>query len=286
MPSLQCVAPITLYRKGGHQIGKKFRSDVVACGKCPPCLRKRQHGWIFRLQQEEKVSSSSAFITLTYEDQFLPFNDSGHMTLVTKDHQLFIKRLRKNIKEHFPEEIEKPIKYYAIGEYGDEKHRPHYHSIMFNLPTSYLDHPQLLEKDWQKGRTQIDPCNQKTIAYVTGYMKKTMYTEERDPLDDRKPEFSMMSKGLGANYLTQNRVKYYQQQLNPFLVVENGQKAPIPRYYKDQIFSKQQKEIINAKTEKHMQENPSWTDEKERHDIVSHQFHLQERKNNIKKRTL
>jgi hypothetical protein len=52
--------------------------------------------------------------------------------------------------------------------------------------------------------------------------------------DDRKPEFSLMSKGMGASYLTPQMVQYYRKKEIFCIVRESGQIISMPRYYKQQ----------------------------------------------------
>lgn len=284
---MQCLTPLTLYRTEGHRIGKDYRTDVVGCGKCPSCLRSRQAAWCFRLKEEQRISTSSAFLTLTYEDGKLPYSENGLMTLDVRDHQLFMKRLRKTVKTHFPN-AKKPIKYYMCGEYGELFFRPHFHSLIFNLPKEYLQHPELIERDWQKGFVDVGQVETRSIAYVTGYMHKTLYHTNQDPHDDRRKEFSTMSKGIGSSYLTPNRLDYYRRKLEPYLVIEEGQKMQIPRYYKDKMFSDPQKAVLNLKAKEHIDLNPTWTTEKQRADYIEQQFkrwkynQLLKRKTNFK----
>ena len=60
------------------------------------------------------------FITLTYDDAHLPYNQS----LSVRDFQLFMKRLRK--------EFGSGVRFFHCGEYGEKTGRPHYHAILFN----------------------------------------------------------------------------------------------------------------------------------------------------------
>lgn len=273
---MHCLTPITLYRKDGHRIGKEYRTDVVPCGKCPACLKRRQSGWVFRLEQEQKRSFSSAFLTLTYDNKYLPISENGFPTLDKKHHQLFIKRLRKTIKTHFNEEALAPIKYYSCGEYGTKTLRPHYHSVMFNLPQSFIENPDLVTRDWQLGNTMVAICNTATIGYVTKYINKTIFTEGTlSDQDDRQKEFSLMSKGLGENYLTEPRYGYYKKLLTPYLVIENGEKRSMPRYYKDKLYNKLDQAIIQQKTLKHLEENPTFTSAKHELDYIQAQFDKQ-----------
>lgn len=61
----------------------------------------------------------SYFVTLTYSDEKLPPNGS----LLKKDLQLFMKRLRSK----YPSQS---IRYFGVGEYGDQTKRAHYHIIV------------------------------------------------------------------------------------------------------------------------------------------------------------
>ena len=189
--------------------------------------------WVFRLKQEQKVSSSSYFLTLTYNEQNLPHTPCGRPTLYRRDHQLFMKRLRKREKGA-------KIKYYAVGEYGSSTERPHYHSIIFNV-----QNVENIYKSWEMGHVRIDECNGATMAYVAKYVNKQ--TKFKDRNDPRTPEFSNMSRGLGLSYLTPQMKKYMKSHLNPWLTLEDGLKMPIPRYYKDKTFTDTEKNIIAEK---------------------------------------
>ena len=96
----------------------------VPCGRCPVCSARRVSGWSFRLMKEGERSSSSYFITLTYDTNHVPISPKGYMSLSKTDIQKFFKRLRKTNEEK--------IKYYVVGEYGSKTMRPHYHIILFN----------------------------------------------------------------------------------------------------------------------------------------------------------
>ncbi len=193
---MPCLTPITLVRKTrGSRDNQNSLTDVVPCGKCPECHRRRQSGWAFRLEKEQLHSMTSAFTTLTYEDKYLPFSKHGNMTLRPSDHQKFMKKLRKKIRSDKRLTPNQPsLKYYAVGEYGATYERPHYHQIIFNLPQYYIDRPQIISDIWGMGSIQVAECNIKTINYVTGYIIKQIDNKSRHHLDDRIHEFSHMSK--------------------------------------------------------------------------------------------
>lgn len=218
----RCISPLLIRTSG--------RRDVVPCGKCNFCLATKRADWTFRLEQELKVAQSSYFITLTYEDQFLPFNPlSGLPELSKRDYQLFTKSLRKINSQV----VDWPLRYYAVGEYGTNTARPHYHAIMFNLSPLIS---QKLDQVWQKGNCLAGTVEPASIRYVTKYVinRDGEYT-------GREPPFSMMSKrpGLGANYLDTHK-SWHRQGLKNYTQV-NGVIGRLPRYYKEKMFSKLEK---------------------------------------------
>lgn len=222
-----CLTPVYL-KRDVHTIDG-YGTDKVPCGKCPACLRKRQQAWAFRLYQEYLQSETSAFITLTYSDETLPVSKNGYPTLNKKDFQLFMKRLRKK--------SDNKLKYYACGEYGGITDRPHFHAIVFNLPQIYTLDSLRMDKVWTKGATHLGNVTMASIGYTTKYMMKG-YFKRLSSLDDRTPEFSLMSKGMGQNFLTPQMIRYYEEKLRPYVTLKGGVKSPLPRYYKDKLYEK------------------------------------------------
>lgn len=163
-----CISPIKLRRTG----------ITVPCGKCNFCLQSQRADWTFRLNQELINCETAWFITITYDDEHLPtvagadeFGEYiGDIPTLRKEHvQKFMKRLRK---AHQLPHV--PIRYYTVGEYGTKTQRPHYHSIMFNLPFEAISLANVegktnLELIWGNGSVRVDPCNGATIHYVTKY---------------------------------------------------------------------------------------------------------------------
>lgn len=197
----------------------------VACGKCLPCKKNRVNQWSFRLMEQQKVSETSKFVTLTYDTEYVPITKNGFMTLVktSKDYQelvperqkherdvslqAFIKRLRyfeeqrialyngkKAALNKAKPTYAKKISYYAVGEYGSKRKRPHYHIILFNV----LD-DESIRKAWPFGNVHIDEVNNNTIDYTLKYMVKE--PQKRFKKYDAQLEFSIMSKGIGEDYL-------------------------------------------------------------------------------------
>ena len=156
----------------------------------------------------------------------LPQNGS----LVKKDLQLFFKRLRKNLNG-------RSIKYFACGEYGDEKQRPHYHAIIFGVGLNNEDKLIVMSSwnkcDWHNKRIRdnsfglVEP---ESIRYVCQYIDKKFTGElEQEVYTDsgRETPFRLLSQGIGAQYAYDN----VNQIINLGYITHKGTKNSIPRYY-------------------------------------------------------
>lgn len=239
-----CLSPIHL--KTGED---------VPCNRCANCIKRRAVGWSFRLLQEHKVSTTAHFITLTYSDKNVPISVNGFMSLRKVDVQRFLKRLRKAhifsyrlSKYKTVQSIppgEKSLKYYLCGEYGTTTERPHYHMILFN---ANID---LIQDAWDRGHIHYGEVTAASIMYTLKYMQKqspwTGSFYGYGELEDRQKQFSLMSKGLGKSYLTDSIKKFHLQDVTNYVycTLNGGEKIAMPRYFKDKIFTAEQKALIS-----------------------------------------
>lgn len=202
----------------------------VPCGRCPKCIKRKVSQWSFRLLQEEKHSLSAHFITLTYATRHLPFRNGG-WSICKRDVQLFIKRLRKSSGDG------SNIKYFAVGEYGGRFKRPHYHIIMFNAT------PELICKAWMKGHVHLGTVTGASVGYCLKYMSKRVWKRKVSTRKRGNPEFALMSKGIGKGYLTKKMISWHRKGKRMYCVLEDGKKVSLPRYYKDRLFCKVEKQV-------------------------------------------
>lgn len=252
-----CISPIILKNERARLTYSNSSTRSVPCGRCALCLKKRVNDWAFRLLNEIKISSSACFITLTYDNDNLPIDiftstyidyDTGEIKEYTypqaylkkDDFQRFIKRLRKEVpKQPYINKKGKTsyrsnIKYYACGEYGNNNtKRPHYHAVIFNLPQKYLNDISHLENIWQNGIVHIGDCNVATIKYVCKYINKRLNKKNTT----LPPEFALMSKNIGINWLNNNIINFYKRKLTYKATMQGGFQQSIPRYYKEKMFN-------------------------------------------------
>lgn len=103
----------------------------VPCGKCLACRVNRRREWTQRLLHEANFASSAYFITLTYDEEHLPFDEDGNPCVSKTDIQDFMQDLRNEYRGV-------TIRYFIGSEYGDLG-RPHYHGILYGAPAGICD---------------------------------------------------------------------------------------------------------------------------------------------------
>lgn len=162
--------------------------ESYGCGQCTACRINRRRLWCHRIMLEQRKHAHSAFVTLTYSDECLP--EGG--TLVPRHLTLFLKRLRRAIEPV-------ALRYFAVGEYGDDSWRPHYHAAVFGIGQFSQS---VIEKCWPMGYVLVGDLSQQSAQYIAGYVVKKLTNEHNDKLKGRYPEFARMSRngggGLGA----------------------------------------------------------------------------------------
>ncbi|WP_444881649.1 rolling circle replication-associated protein [Jeotgalibaca porci] len=224
-----CYTPVQLKKEGNFSsLRDTYRMQQVPCGKCLECKKQRVNSWYVRLLEEKKISRSARFVTLTYDDDTIPLSDSYIPTLDYGDFQRFMKRLRK------ADQKEVRIKYFLVGEYGEKTQRPHYHVIMFNV-----NDIENVRKEWHYGHIHVGDVTDASIYYTLKYALKNI--GEDKPNLDRKPEKALISKGMGLSYLTPQMVNYYKKDVSRGVTLIGNQKVGLPRYYRDKMFTEEEK---------------------------------------------
>lgn len=236
-----------------------FSTIPVPCGKCYDCRMRLVSQWAFRLSMEEKICTSSHFVTLTYDTETVPITKRGFMSLDKTNHlKNYFKTLRNKYRykkfdpitgrEKYMYDRVPRIKYFAVGEYGFQKDRPHYHVILFN------SHEQYIVESWPYGSVHVGNVEQGSIMYCLKYVMKDGKIPKHKN-DDRVPEYRRSSQKLGLNYLTDAIKKYHRQNpLKPYITMEGGFKIAIPRYFREKIWDSLELSELNIMIAEQMSE--------------------------------
>lgn len=233
----ECLVPIKVGSGGSYKkmncgkiVHKPFVVRVVPCGKCAFCLQAKRSQWMFRIHHEMRNQNVPGwFLTLTYDEKHVKrVGPQGRLSLRFRDVQLFLKTLRR--KGYY-------AKYVCVGEYGTATKRPHYHMLLWTDCK-----PETLETLWFRGSIHFGRITMASAMYTLKYIIQPKQQVDDDGMEKTRAQFS---KGLGLSYLT-NEVYYYHtfDEDKPVLFsVIDGNKVPLPRYYKDKIFTKHQRKV-------------------------------------------
>lgn len=224
--------PLTFYRPNTYEAATTWRAYDLPCGVCILCRQQQATEWGIRIAHEAQRWETSCFVTLTYSDENLPLYGSLNYKDLTK----FWKRLR-----HIGD-----LRYYAVGEYGDETQRPHYHACIFGHDFSHgrtilRDDPNLLwtnkelEKAWGLGNVSVGALNFATAQYTASYVLKKLRTgqqyvridEETGELIPLEQPRSFMSKNLGRDWWN----KFGGHAIAHDFVVIDGRQMKPPKAY-------------------------------------------------------
>lgn len=231
------------------------KGTVHPCGQCLFCRINHKRDWISRLILEAACHESSQFWTLTYEDKNLPTilaprgqYSAGQAvvreprlgscvpvaeqpgTLFKPDLANVFKRIRKNFGK---------FRYYAIGEYGEKRGRPHYHVLAFGINLNSAE----LEKVWGHGAVHIGDVESGSINYCVEYALKSRKARELVELR-RIPEFAVCSTnpGIGSFAVGEFRRAILRSAPLPtgeLLIPDTfrvlGREYPVPRFIRNEL---------------------------------------------------
>lgn len=156
-----CLSPVKIpnprfVKRTGVDAGFLY----VNCGHCAECVEQKRADWYVRLCYEfdkfKKLGGCGYFLTLTYNDMCLPYCKTSDFQDLIDEFQIkdnveffgpcFNKKHIKQFIKDFRFYLKKMydlvgMKYFVVTEFGEEKHRPHYHILFFiekYLPESSL----------------------------------------------------------------------------------------------------------------------------------------------------
>ena len=226
---------------------------TLPCGGCIGCRIDRAEGWAIRSTHEAKMQAhhtpgapGSAFLTLTYDNEHLPVDNSVRKEVV----QDFMKALRYRVGKA------NPIRYLAAAEYGDLRGRAHFHLLIFgwSFPDRVLykvGHggnrlytSELLSTAWDNGLALVGDVSYQSARYVAGYVMKKIGGDRAEahytrlsPVDGNayrvEPEFQLMSlkPGIGQSFFERFKSDIFPSDQ---CIIDGHPRKP-PRYYEKML---------------------------------------------------
>lgn len=149
---------------------------------------------------EAGLNADNSFVTLTYAED--------PVSLDPRHHRQFMDLLRKRV-------LPLRLRFYMVGEYGDQHERPHFHYALFGYPSCRRATQRrrrefrccapcdLIESVWSKGFIYNKPLEMGSARYIARYVVKKMTRWDDPRLGNRHPEFARMSlkPGIGHGVL-------------------------------------------------------------------------------------
>lgn len=250
---MTCYSPWTAYRSSQGVVSQKKTADCeslsLPCGACIGCHMDRSQQWALRCRHEAATWTHNVFLTLTYDDEHLPW----HGSLNGDEPRLFIRYLRRRldgVQEAPDGSGRKPIRYFGCGEYGSQRARAHYHLLLFNVQFGDVSPygketytSKLVSELWKYGSHLIGEVTPASASYVSGYALKKVGAWDRarvygvhDPdtgeYVERKPEFAMMSLKPPIGWYWYAKHK---SDLRHGFIVVDGKQVAVPRLYRDKL---------------------------------------------------
>lgn len=245
---------------------RKRPDAPMPCGQCMACRTNKRRVWAHRVILESQEHDECSFLTLTYDDDHLP--DEFHhkktgqiyapLSVSPYEHKQFINKLQT----YAPRKLGKKIRYYGVGEYGEQTQRPHFHYALFGYPSCPYRGASMvagkfqpclcptckfISDIWGKGNIFLGSLTAESANYVAGYVMKKMTRDkseyQRNYLQQRHPEFPVMSTQPGIGFATVDKIASLlttygiSEQADIPRVLAHGVKLlPLGRYLTDKIY--------------------------------------------------
>lgn len=191
----------------------------LPCGSCIGCVKSKARDWTIRCSLELQYHNAACWATLTYDEAKVP------PTLQKLHLSNFIRRVRKE----YPRGA---VRFFASGEYGEQRGRPHYHPILYGM-----NDERVIQDCWPHGIAVKHDIRAEGIAYVAGYVqKKFVFKEEKEDRIDYltgesyqyQPPFILMSRKPGIG----GRAKEFTDSWRNNAMY-HGKKVRVPRFLHD-----------------------------------------------------
>lgn len=242
---------------------ERTRYVPVGCGKCMECLKQKARNWQVRLHEELRIKEGNIyFVTLSFSDKALneltKAAEKKRKKTIKKLNKLKDKRYSSTYKklegytldnaiaklavrrflERWRKEYKVSVKHWLITELGQTNtERLHIHGLIWTDINK-----NTIEKIWQYGNIWIgDYVNEKTINYIVKYLYKT------DKIHKYYTPVILTSKGIGNKYLDRidsKNNKFNDNKTNDRYITRNGIKLPLPIYYRNKIYTDDEKEKL------------------------------------------
>lgn len=232
-----------------------LKGIVVPCGICHYCRLRKAYDRAKQAWCDSRYYKFQYFITLTYDDESLHFQNFVDADGVIQTLPVLSKDDARQFKEVLRDRARKRgyqnIEYMMSGEYGERNGRPHYHMILLTddpeielslyaagrTKTGYDLYGSIaLDEIWQKGLIKLSRASTACMAYTARYTLKKSYKGDYDKLRkqfcDFPEEFISSTPGIGKRYLDEHLEEILKK---PTLQLPGTKGVSLPSYFIDRL---------------------------------------------------
>lgn len=224
----------------------------VGCGWCKECRKQVANGWRIRLLEEYKDNPRAEFVTLSFSPEAIKklekdIHTSGYKELNGNelDVNILASYAIRMWSERWRKKFKKANRHWIVTEIGHKNsERLHLHGIIWQTHeriSSESFRNEIVET-WKYGNVYIGKyVNETTMNYITKYLTKN------DEMHEGYKPRTFVSKGLGLGYIEREGKitnAWRGEKTNTTYKTKEGYNYPLPRYYKDKLYTQEQKEYL------------------------------------------
>lgn len=219
----------------------------VPCGQCIECRQTKAREWQVRLLEEIKTHKNNYFITLTFAPKEL---EEVCKKTRLKECNAVAGYAVRHMLERWRKDHKTSLKHWLITELGHEgTERIHLHGLIFTdkvLEFGEVEDNNLRTwKYWKYGHIYVgDYVNERTINYISKYITK-IDTDHKGFIGQ-----ILASPGIGREFIDRlqefksTRYDYVPRNAADYYRLQNGCKVKLPKYYKNKLYTEEQREEI------------------------------------------
>lgn len=225
----------------------------IGCSKCIECKKRKSNEFKSRLMEDIKTYKNARFITLTFNEEKLETIEQEcdiktglqgydkENWSATRAVRLFLERWRK--------QFGKSLRHWLVTELGHKNtERIHLHGLLYcndfitDKKGKTWFYKDAVKNNWQNGYIYFgDYVNERTINYIVKYITKV------DAQHKTYEPIMLTSAGIGGQYhkTPQARLnKFQNEETREYYITRQGIKAAIPPYWKNKLYTDEQKEQL------------------------------------------
>ena len=221
------------------------------------CRKQKSRDIQVRLLEDIKYNKNGIFIALTYSNEeytklYREIQEKTKLEGYDLDNQICKTAVRR-FYENYRKKYKKTLRHWLITELGHgETEHVHMHGIVWIEPNKYItenkkqnikdQQKEFIKKYWKYGDIWVgEYVNEKTVNYCTKYVTKI------DKDHKLYKPIILSSKGIGSGYINSynaSKNKYNGKETKEYYISRNGHKINLPKYYKNKIYSDEEKEKL------------------------------------------